>query len=261
MYKVMIVEDEDILRAGLIYEVPWMEYGCNAVLEASDGQEAIDVILDQKPDIVVIDINIPIKNGLQVLKETLGKHYFASIILSGYSSFEYAQSAINYNVSSYLTKPVDYSELAKAIEKAKRLLKERNFLEGSNSKSNKLKNIKLVDLDKKNRDVPDVVNEMLEYIENNFQNKISMEMLSKDLYFSQTYLSKKFKEAMGETVNNFLNKYRIQKAIDFIKENKSISISELSYKCGINNYKYFNMVFKKYVGVSITDYMSCIKKK
>lgn len=63
MYKVIIVEDEDIIRKGLVYSVPWAEMDCNVVGEAANGIEGLELIREHNPDIAVIDINMPVMDG------------------------------------------------------------------------------------------------------------------------------------------------------------------------------------------------------
>ena len=66
MYKVLIVEDEDIIRKGLLFMVNWQEADCVVVGEAVDGLEGLEKIRETNPDIVVVDINMPVKDGLSM---------------------------------------------------------------------------------------------------------------------------------------------------------------------------------------------------
>ena len=69
MYKVLIVEDEDIIRKGLMFMVNWQEAGCVVVGEGVDGQDGLEKIRENRPDIVIVDINMPVKDGLAMLEE------------------------------------------------------------------------------------------------------------------------------------------------------------------------------------------------
>lgn len=126
MYKVLLVEDEDIIRNGLKYTFDWVKSDCTIIGEASNGVEGKGKIAELEPDIVILDVNMPIMNGIEMLSECSDKKYiFSSIIISGYDEFKYAQSAIKYGVSEYLLKPVDHEELFQALEKAKISIKEK----------------------------------------------------------------------------------------------------------------------------------------
>ena len=113
MLKVLIVEDEDIIRKGLAYTMDWMSMGCVIVGEASNGKEGIEKILEFEPNIVLVDIMMPYIDGMEMIRRTIDKVPYKSVILTSYAEFSYAQEAIGLKVSDYLLKPVDQDELRK----------------------------------------------------------------------------------------------------------------------------------------------------
>lgn len=118
MNTVLIVDDELIIRQGLKCIIEWNEFGFEIIGEASNGKDALDFILQKKPDVVMLDIRIPKLSGLEVAEQARKQGYQGKIIiLSGFSDFKYAQEAIRYNVEYYLTKPIDEEELAETIQK------------------------------------------------------------------------------------------------------------------------------------------------
>lgn len=121
MYRVLLVEDEEIIRKGIRYSVPWEECGCSVVGEAENGAVGEEKIAELQPDIVITDITMPVKNGLEMIADTREKFNYIAIILTGYSEFEYAQQAIRNGVSDYVLKPLDMDEMRTALEKAVRL--------------------------------------------------------------------------------------------------------------------------------------------
>ncbi len=112
MLRVMIAEDEDIIRKGLIYTMDWMGMDCMVVAEAANGQEGFLKILEHKPDVVIADICMPFMDGIEMIKEASRSVKFKSILLTSYAEFEYARRAISAGVSEYLLKPVDEEKLA-----------------------------------------------------------------------------------------------------------------------------------------------------
>ena len=117
MHKIIIVEDEEIIRNGLAISFEWMDYGCNIVGLAKDGKEGLDMILKLNPDIVISDIKMPKMNGIEMIQNAKlqGKDFF-SIILTSYAEFGYAKSAIEFGASGYLLKPVDEDELTELLK-------------------------------------------------------------------------------------------------------------------------------------------------
>lgn len=107
MYKLLIVDDEEEVREGLIQKITWNKFNFEIVGEAKNGREALDIFEDIVPDIVITDISMPIMNGLE-LSEYVRLNYptVKTVILTGYDDFNYAQQAIRFGVEDYILKPV-----------------------------------------------------------------------------------------------------------------------------------------------------------
>jgi two-component system response regulator YesN len=116
MFRVLIADDESIIRKGLCQIIDWEKLGFTISGEAANGREALDFIERENPDVVLIDIKMPNLHGLQAIaKAREGGFTGRVIVLSGYSDFAYAQEAIKQGVTAYLTKPVDEEELEKIL--------------------------------------------------------------------------------------------------------------------------------------------------
>ena len=110
-YTVLVVDDEHDQRRALIEKVNWAAAGFEVIGEAENGVEALDIIETLEPDLILTDIRMPMISGLELAAKVREMRPATQIvILSGYDSFEYAQTAINYNIISYLLKPVSSSE-------------------------------------------------------------------------------------------------------------------------------------------------------
>ena len=120
MYKVLIADDEKIIRMGLMQIIDWEGMGFTIAGQAANGSEALSFIEKENPDVVLIDIRMPKLHGLDAIKTARERGFTGKVIvLSGFSDFEYAQTAISYGVMAYLTKPVDREKLIGVLEKAK----------------------------------------------------------------------------------------------------------------------------------------------
>ena len=112
MYKLLIADDEAVIREGIRCLLDWDSLGYTIIGEASNGDEAYALISQEKPDLVLLDIRMPGMTGLDVVCRAREDGFEGKVvILSGYSDFTYAQQAIRYGVISYLTKPIDEDEL------------------------------------------------------------------------------------------------------------------------------------------------------
>lgn len=256
MYRVLLVEDEEIIRKGIRLSVPWEESGCCVVGEAGNGVEGKALIEELKPDIVVTDINMPVMDGLTMIAETKYRYDYAAVILSGYSEFEYAREAIRSGVSSYVLKPLDMGEMKEALDQAVLESKNIHYLRRRNEATEEWRDISLLEKEREYQDP--VVDQVLAYIGANYQNKITLAELAQEFHYSERYINQRFQKALGTTVIEYLNRYRIQKALGILKKGE-LPISEVGWECGIGEYKYFNYVFKKYMGCSSKEYQSRIK--
>ncbi|HHW00347.1 MAG TPA: response regulator [Clostridiaceae bacterium] len=120
MVKMMIVDDEPILREYLRSHIDWHLYGIELCNEAKNGVDALKKVKKNTPDIILVDINMPFMDGIE-LSERLKKEYpeMLIIILTGHSEFEYARKAIRLGVIDFITKPFEKDELLKSVIKAK----------------------------------------------------------------------------------------------------------------------------------------------
>jgi len=112
MLKVLIADDEEIIRTSLSTMIPWSELGCLVVAVARNGIEAYQQASDYYPDIIITDVMMPIMDGLELIKKVrLIDDDVEFIVLSGYGEFSFAQKAMQYGVKHYLLKPTKKTDL------------------------------------------------------------------------------------------------------------------------------------------------------
>lgn len=125
MYRLMIVEDEPAISSGIVNSLPWEEWGFQISKVCSNGEEALEAIAVECPDLVLSDIRMPKMDGLELMKHLNKKYpHIRIVILSGYNDFQYLQTAIKNGVSDYLLKPTDIDEFEEVFRKMKKLLDE-----------------------------------------------------------------------------------------------------------------------------------------
>jgi len=116
MLTLLLVDDEPIIRAGLKGIIPWEKYGYEICGEAEDGPSAVDAILYLKPDLVLLDLQLPGFSGLEVIKKVREKGVAVRfLVVSGYAEFEYAKEAINLGAGGYIVKPIEETILIERI--------------------------------------------------------------------------------------------------------------------------------------------------
>ncbi len=255
MYKVLIVEDEEIIRRGLMYIVNWSREGCVVVGEAGDGEDGIKKITELAPDIVITDVRMPFMDGLSMLEKTRSIPY-ETIIISGYDAFDYAKRAISLDVTEYLLKPVDVDALHQALERVKEKLQKKRFYRWEKREGGVASHAVALLMDLPEPQNP-YVREMLEMVHKRYASKLSVQQISQELGVSSVYLHTKFKQEMHYTFNDFLNRYRIGKAVEGLRQ-RDQKVYEIAELVGFSDYKYFISVFKKYTGCSPKKFMEQI---
>ena len=130
MYKVLIVDDEPIVREGLEWVIDWEKYHYQIIGTAENGKEGLDKIRSLKPDLVVTDIRMPEISGIEMIRQARKEGIDCEcIILSGYSDFSYAQEAIELGMLSYLLKPIEEDELIHSLKKISLEIKKKKQIE------------------------------------------------------------------------------------------------------------------------------------
>lgn len=248
-YRVLIAEDEDLIRRGILCSMDWNKLNCTKVEEAADGQQALDLIQEREYHIVLLDINMPVLDGLTVLERTWESRNYVPIILSGYAEFTYAQKAIAFRADSYLLKPVNFRLLHDAILRAQKEWERRAALSKDTAAQFQLSNI----LPLVNSGHGEPVQKMLDYIRDHYAQRITITDMAWQLHYSETFLIRLFGREMGMKFTDYLNRYRIREAIPLILDPAN-RISEVAERCGFSDYKYFNAVFKKYLGCSVREF-------
>jgi two-component system response regulator YesN len=127
MIRTLIVDDEYLVRQLVKNSVNWNDLGFEIVGETEDGEQALEMVEEIKPQLMIVDINIPFINGIE-LSKIIRERYseIKIIILTGYDVFEYAKEGIKAGVLNYILKPIDSEEFAQALLDVKKKIEEEN---------------------------------------------------------------------------------------------------------------------------------------
>lgn len=130
MYKMIVVDDEYLARIGIKETIDWESFGITIVDTAVNGKDALEKIEQNKPDIIISDIKMPVMDGTELVAALYERNYDGVIImLSGYNDFEYAKATLEKGVFKYLLKPVDNDELVSVVLQAVEKLNKQRKIE------------------------------------------------------------------------------------------------------------------------------------
>lgn len=135
MYTVLLVDDEEMVTQGLSRFVPWEDTGFTVAGTASSADKALAFLEKTPVDLVITDITMPVTSGLSLIASLNEKHPgIKTVILSGYSDFNYAQQAIRLGALDYLTKPINFGAIRSVLERVRAKLDEESQRSGSSSR-------------------------------------------------------------------------------------------------------------------------------
>lgn len=226
---VVIIDDEQIILEGFTRLVKWDEIGCTVVATATDGVEGEALIKELRPDIVVTDINMPLVNGLDMIKSVHeDRPETVFIIISGYDDFSYVREALKLQVYDYLLKPVDFRQFEGVI----RTLRAERF---------------------KEFDEVNLIDHITAYINQHYAKHLSLQTLSQVFFLTPAYLSHYFKNKRGVNYYRYLTGVRINRACELLA-GSDMPIARIASLVGVDDYRTFTKLFRREKGVSPSEY-------
>ena len=234
--QVVLVDDEIMIREGFKRLFDWAAHDCEVVGEAADGMEALAQIDHLQPDIVIMDINIPIINGLKVIQTSRMRYPdMAFIIVSGYDDFSYCREALRMRITDYILKPVNYEEFGSCIDRLKIALYEKRKTEEQDAQEER------------------TITGIIRYLQEHLDKEIRLNILANEFHLSSQYISQLFKSEIGVNFLAYLTSIRMERAKKLLLAT-SLSIGEISEKCGYADYRVFTKAFKKEEGSTPSQY-------
>lgn len=254
MMKLVIADDENTIRKGLKALVESFYLDIEIVGTASDGIEALSLIVQTKPELILVDINMPRLNGLDLIEkihEELPRSKV--IIISGYDQFDYAQRALKLGVFDYLLKPVNRAVLYNTLSSA---------IQSYDERSRELDKLSMLKHTAEIKENEDLVEQALSIIQAQFSNPdLSLAALADSLHVSNAYLSRGIKQRTGQTFSDYLTTLRIEQAKSLLSSPGTIMIYSIADQVGYSSQHYFSRIFKEYTGLTPSEYRRKMQNK
>lgn len=238
MYKVIIADDEYWVLEKMKYLFKWSDYGFELVAEATSTKELVSLVSRFNPDVIFLDIKMRGASGIDALREIRANgHKCKAVIISAYSDFKDAQSAIKYGAFEYRLKPIKQDEADELLQNLRLTLDEENGV---------LQKEEITDIDNK------AFENMVSYIREHYREKLYLGELAKRFYINLTYCCYLFKKHMGCNFTAFLLQVRMEHAAEMLLTT-SMTNKQIADYLGYDYY-YFNKIFKKYYKLTPTQY-------
>ena len=255
MIKVLVVDDETLVRQGIVMETDWASLNCTVIAEAANGLDGLEAVKKFTPDLIICDIKMPKMDGLEMLTKLREAGIGTPVIfLTAYSDLEYARQAIKLAATDYLLKPFEDGDLEKAITRIiSRITRERKNLRQMHESD-----VLSDEIIEKKGDKSKYVAEALSYIAEHYGDEdLGIKAVAESLGISEGHLSHVFKAETDYTVNAFITRYRIKAAMKLLGDVR-YKVYEVAEKVGYKDITYFSSVFKKITGLNPSDFQNKI---
>ncbi len=248
--RILIAEDEQRARQGLEKLIAGIDGDYEVVATAANGQAALELILEKRPDLVFVDVKMPFLDGLSLIRAVRARRVPAEfVVVSAYADFQFAQESISLEVAGYLLKPAAREEVERVLRKVSARLQNRRFYPVGEHRS----------LREKYPDAHPLILRSLDIIEAGYAGKISQKELAGELGLSPEYFSYLFNKNIGVTFSAFLRDYRIERACALYGSG-SCDRRRVPYAVGFSDAKYYNKVFREVTGKTPSEYLQDCEK-
>ena len=233
MTKVLLADDEPLALTLLQCLIDWKRFDLTLTGCAHDGDELFEMLLQHRPEIVITDICMPGKSGLEIIAKALELDMPTRfLIVSSYTNFAYAREALQLGVEDFLPKPVNRAELFQALDKTLEKLNQPRPQEESYHK---------------------LIQAARAYMDAHFDSHITLESVAAHIYVSPAYLSTLFRKETGVKFSEYLTDIRMKNAKRLL-EHPEFTVAQIAEQVGYKDVRYFSEVFQKYYQVSPAQY-------
>lgn len=245
MIKVLAVDDEAPIRQWLRFCISKMP-GFSCII-ARGAQEGIREYQDERPEIIITDVEMPFMDGLEMLQSIrrMGGNVY-SVVLTSHENFDYARTALKIGSAEYILKTEMTEESL------------RELLKKAESKIEREKNLRLLlppqikSLDEQMGPM-EQIGRAISYMEQHYKEKLSLNYMAEMVSFSSEHFSRLFRRETGETYVNYLNNIRMKQAVELL-ETTDKKVYEIAEETGFSSLNYFSTLFKKKFGMSPYNY-------
>ncbi|MDR1763937.1 MAG: response regulator [Dysgonamonadaceae bacterium] len=246
-YSILIAEDDREINNYIRKELG----SAYKIIQTYDGREALDAVLNKKPDLVVSDIMMPEMDGITLcrrIKQNVNVDYIPVLLLTAKSNEEDLSEGLETGADAYIVKPFNPSILRKTIAN---LLDNRERLKGKFQKHSdgKMEKIELKSADEA------LMEKIMKTINQNISNPdFSVEALSAAVSVSRVHLHRKLKELTNYSPRDFIRYLRLKQAAELL-HSKKLTISEVAYAVGFSSLAHFSNSFREFYGLTPKEYM------
>ncbi len=238
MYRVYVVDDDELILEEIVEHIPWMDNGFEVVGFSPSPQTALKQIPELLPDVVFSDLKMPAMDGIEMMRYLREMGIDCEfVMLSAFGTFEDSRSFFLLEGFDYILKPLNEAEIQLVLERlAKKLANRPGRTPVQEPKGGN-----------------PAFTELVVFITENFSQKHTLGQLSARFNLSENYICNLFSKHYNSTLTRFITELRMREALKIMRQTEK-AFKEIAVECGYSDYYYFCKVFKEYYGASPTQY-------
>jgi two-component system response regulator YesN len=249
MYTTLLVDDEIWMLEGLKKLISASETDFIVEATAKNGRQAWDLLQENHYDLVILDVQMPKMDGLELLKAMRDHQIHTPVVIfSGHNEFDYARQSFRYGVIDYLLKPLDKLEFLHTLNKVK-----ESFIRAEASGTSTSVELPLLAVDEDFTNGREMVDGLKRKAEIDFKQDLSLTRIASDANYNLSYVSRLFKAETGISYLKYLTDIRLQKARQLLC-GTNLSICQVGKEVGYRDDKHFIKTFKREVGMTPSEY-------
>lgn len=242
MFRLLIAEDDDLIRASLCRDFPWESWGFELLGSASNGKECLELARELEPDAILTDIRMPFLDGLGLLEQLRKEQNSAEVVLlSAYDEFRYAQKGMNAGAFAYILKLEVFDELEEVMARLREHLKATRAARAPRPE------------DVQRQNSTSAVRYAVEYTARHLDESATLAEIALKFGLSANYLSQRFRQEMGVTYGGYVKELRLNRAKALLSSTR-MSLDRIAQEIGFHSVQYFCRFFHLETGETPGEY-------
>jgi len=253
MIKVLVVDDDHLVRRGFISMMPWNPHGMEVVGEASNGLKALEFLQEHSVDLLIVDLLMPMMSGMELMREV--RKLYPSlhiVVLTFHQEFEYIQEALRLGAVDYITKlELENERMDSVLERISQRIADQT----SPSIADDVRDQAQTALyhNGYSEEVSNAVRKAMDYIKSEIHHDLHLPAVAAKVGISRSYFSRCFKDIAGTNFNDYVRGLRMEKAKQLLTQSNR-SIRWIASESGYPNEKYFCRIFREETGFLPSHY-------
>ncbi|MCS7462102.1 response regulator [Paenibacillus doosanensis] len=254
MMKVLVVDDDHLVRKGFIFMMPWNDYGLEVVGEAGNGRKALEFLEHTQVDLLITDLAMPVMSGLDLMRAVKERYRdVAMVVLTFHQDFEFIQEALRLGALDYITKvELEHEHMGEVLKRIVGKMKElapaadRLELPGALKEDGEEEG-------PYSAEVKACVTKAVQIIHEELQEELHLPDVARRVNMSRSYFSRCFRDIVGKTFNDYIREMRVNRAKELLARTEK-TIGWIATQSGYPNEKYFGKVFRDIAGVLPSEF-------